>query len=251
MDVVKSMAQRLCLEPSPRYLGVNVNHLDVSFDRGAMSTMEAPYVENSRTARSGWKDILSLPQDHVEWQLRQSQTENTRIQEDKLWALEEQYNNRALKFATEEAIRLRRARRQEKEPADNEFVVPGGLHFDTEDAFMERGRLTAEHPMLALSQDYWLSTSKAAADCHAKGVDAARSTRGQWQVPSTRPMTQGRSIASCGREAFRGDSGLQALARRQPDMELREVNTATPAHPCRPALCFPLDGRPPRLDALP
>jgi len=223
VEAARILGQRLCLEPSPRGLGIDVNALDLSFDRGTMGTLEAPYQQNSKTARSGLKAILSLPEDHLEWQQRQSQFQDVCHAEDKLWALEERYNAQMLTFASEEATRFRRARR------------PGEEQLETA---AEASKV--DHPMLAITQDYWLSASKVAADDLAKGVDYARSARGLWQVPHNRPMPQGRSVANCGGQVCRGDSGLQARARRHPDMELREVNTATPAHPCGPTRCFPL-----------
>lgn len=227
------MAQRLGLEPSPRVLGVDVNTLEFAFDRGTLSTVEASYQQDTKSARSGWKAIHSLPKDHLDWQRRQTQLQETSRTEERLWSLEERYNDKMLQLASQEAARLRQDRRSGKESVSTE---DDPRHC---------------HPMLALTQDYWLSASKVAADYHAKGVDDARSACGLWKVPPGRPLTQGRSVANCGGEAFRGDSGLQARARRHLDTELREVNTAAPAHPCGPHPCFPLHSEPARLQGLP
>jgi len=223
-ESAKLMTQRLCLEPSPRILGVDVNALDFSFDRGTMSTVEAPYEQNSTSARTGWKAIHSLPQDHRAWQNRQAKWDDTCRQEDRLWALEERYNDHMVRLASDEAVKLRQERRRNK---------------------------GSEDPVSKDFSDYWLSASEVAAMNHAKGDDYARSSCGRWKVPPERPMTQGRSVAVCGGLSFRGDSGLQARARRRTDQELLEVNTASPAHPCGPGPCFPLHSEPPRLDALP
>lgn len=227
------------MDPSPRYLGADVNALELSFDRGTMSTVEATYHETAKSAWSSWSAIHSLPQDHVEWQQRQAESDDTRRQEDRLWALEDCYNDRMLQKASEEAVTLRRERKQaqERRPVVSEETISAEVGPNQE--------------AVALAEDYWLSAAKVASGYHAKGLDCGRSTCGLWKIPHQRPLSQGRSVANCGGTAFRGDSGLQARARRRADMELREVNTATPTHPCGPGPCFPLHSEPPRLDALP
>jgi len=230
------------MDPSPRYLGFDVNALEFSFDRGTMSTVEATYHETAKSAWSGWSAIHSLPEDHVEWQQRQVEVEHTRRQEDRLWELEDCYNDRMLQKASEEAVKLRQERKQAQERGPADSAEP----FSTDVA-----QLAPTQEEVANATDYWLSAAKVASGYHAKGLDSARSTCGLWKIPHQRPLSQGRSVANCGGTAFRGDSGLQARARRHSDMELREVNTATPTHPCGPGPCFPLHSEPPRLDALP
>jgi hypothetical protein len=224
------------MEPSPRILGIDVSTFDVHFDRGAISFAETSYQKDSRTVQSGCKAYMNLPQDHVEWQQRQAYSESMRGEEERLWELEDRYNTRALQLASVEATKLRQARRRQNEAAESKQEVL---------------QITEKHPMLTITQDYWLQASKAAAVAHAKGSSECRSARGLWQVPPERPMTQGRSVANCGGKAFRGDSGLQALACRHIDLELWEVKTATPAHLCGPRPCFSADSVPPRLDILP
>merc|ERR1719401_1574519 len=50
VESVKALAERLSLGPSPRSLGVDVNPMEFSFDRGTMCVVEAPYEETSRVA---------------------------------------------------------------------------------------------------------------------------------------------------------------------------------------------------------
>mmetsp|Transcript_9497 Transcript_9497/g.21090 ORF Transcript_9497/g.21090 Transcript_9497/m.21090 type:complete len:134 (-) Transcript_9497:17-418(-) len=79
----------------------------------------------------------------------------------------------------------------------------------------------------------------------------ARLQQQEEQAPFSRLARAGLARTGLKHGPMRGGSGLEALARRCNDTELREPGTAMPMHPCREGACFPLDFVPRRGAALP
>lgn len=202
VEAANAVVQRLGLQPSPRVLGVDVNALEIAFDRGILSTVEASYQQDMEHVRSGCKAIHSLPRDHLDWERQQAQMQEACRTKSRLWSLEERYNNKMWQLGGQEATRLRRARRSDRESV--------GAEDERSAQAAEAEHLRHCHPMLAISQDYWLYASK---------------------VHTSREVHKARAPCHL-------------------DIELREVKTATPVHPCGPRVCFPLHSEPPRMNCF-
>jgi len=284
IDEVKSLMQRLTTEPSPMHEGVSALHcnaLEFGFDRGIVTVTEARYHENSRTARTGWAAIHSLPNDHVEWQKRQQKGEERKRLEDRFWACEERYHDAMLRYASREANALRQERRKaaappeepvepwpdrpravEEDPVEADLKAICGDQLPAEfnpykmqprsnEIFTGKVSLEVVPGDLPVTKDYWLTKAQASAKMRAKDQDWTVCPRGLSKAPGQHPGMRDGNHRVPDPTLPNGNCGWEARRRRHVDSKLHHIDTPAPVHPCGPGPCFSAHNPPRRFHRLP
>eukprot|EP00928_Gymnodinium_smaydae_P028657 TRINITY_DN21804_c0_g1_i1.p1 TRINITY_DN21804_c0_g1~~TRINITY_DN21804_c0_g1_i1.p1 ORF type:complete len:229 (-),score=36.28 TRINITY_DN21804_c0_g1_i1:24-659(-) len=71
LEGIRTLVQRILVEPTPRHLGCDPGHFELRFDRGLVSSQERarPLHEELKSLPQA---ILEIPANHVEWKAQQA-----------------------------------------------------------------------------------------------------------------------------------------------------------------------------------